>query len=64
MTKNVDNSSKVYNSEIKRTIWLIFTDNGFYRGFSGDMCPKSIVNADVRTRISASSGPNELGKKS
>ena len=32
--------------------------------FSGDMCPKSILKADVTTRISASGGPNELGKKS
>ena len=31
--------------------------------FSGDTCPKSIVNDDVGPHILASSGQNELGKK-
>ena len=36
----------------------------YWSQFSEDMCPKSIIYADVTTRISVSSGPNELGKKS
>ena len=36
-----------------------FATENCFRSFSGDMCQKSIVYSNVRTRIKASSGKNE-----